>query len=75
MTTENEKPQMDWEGLKTELAKFPIKNTTLIAEMPRFPPPRILSSIPEGIHPDRNMFNYSKKSKYYGNSDEDKSKE
>lgn len=47
----------DWDAVKAQIAGLRgIRNTVLVAEMPRHPPMRTMSSVAEGIHPSREMF-------------------
>lgn len=54
MSNEKECKSMNWDELRVWFENNSIKNTTIIAEMPRFSPPRVLRGVTEGIEPFRN---------------------
>lgn len=56
----------EWEKLREELLANPMKNTTVLASIPRHEPARIMMGSTDGIYPVHEPVNpVSDKSKYY----------
>lgn len=48
----------DWEALRAEMAKHPIRSTYYVTIPPSHPPERIITGCTDGIEPIRLPFGY-----------------